>query len=66
MKEPINNPILQTWTNLNDFMRNATEEDCEKLSKEEREGRNRIQFIRRIHSRMNRVRADRERNELLP
>lgn len=58
------NPALKTWIALNDKLRTANEETCEQLLQEELEGRQRKQFIRRIHSRLNRVRAERERKEL--
>lgn len=59
------NPVLRTWLTLNDFLANAGEEDCRKLIREEQKGRNRKQFLLRIHSRLNKVRAHREREELL-
>jgi len=64
MKKEIDNPVLSTWIGLNDFLRDATQEQCEELLKEECEGCNRKQFVKRIHSRLNKVRADRERKEL--
>ncbi len=64
MKKPVTNPALQSWLALNDFLRGANEAACEGLLKEELNGRKRKQFIKRIHSRLNKVRADRERVEL--
>lgn len=64
MKKPVTNPALQSWLALNDFLRGANEATCEGLLKEELKGRKRKQFIKRIHSRLNKVRADRERAEL--
>lgn len=64
MKKEIENPVLSTWIGLNDFLRDASQEQCEKLLEEELAGRKRKQFIKRIHSRLNKVRADRERKEL--
>lgn len=64
MKKPVNNPALQSWLALNDALREANEATCESLLKEELNGRKRKQFIKRIHSRLNKVRADRERLEL--
>lgn len=64
MKKPIKNPALQSWLALNDVIREADEAACEVLLKEELKGRKRKQFIKRIHSRLNKVRADRERREL--
>ena len=65
MKEEIKNPALKTWIALNDFVRTANEDQCQKLFEEEQSGRARKQFLRRIHCRLNKVRAERERNELL-
>lgn len=63
-KKQITNPALKTWIALNEKMRGADETLCQQLLEEERIGRNRSQFIKRIHSRLNRVRANRERKEL--
>lgn len=65
MKEPISNKSLASWVALNDAIREADEATCQKLLSEERAGRKRKQFIKRIHSRLNKVRADRERAELV-
>jgi hypothetical protein len=54
---------LETWVLLNDALRNANEATCHALIKAEMGGRNRKQFVMRIHSRLNKVRADRERKE---
>lgn len=64
MKKPVTNPSLQSWLALNDILREADEPVCQTLLKEELKGRKRRQFIKRIHSRLNKVRADRERLEL--
>lgn len=64
IKKPVTNPALQTWLALNDALRDADEDICQKLLKKELKGRKRKQFIKRIHSRLNKVRADRERAEL--
>ncbi len=64
MKKPVANPILQTWINLNDAILEASEEECQKLLKEEMTGRRRKMFVRRIHSRLNRLRGQRERKEM--
>lgn len=64
MKQEITNPALQTWIGLNDELRDADEDRCQELLDEELAGRKRKQFIKRIHSRLNKVRADRERKEL--
>lgn len=63
-KKPIKNPALQSWLALNQELSEADENRCASLLKEERAGRKRRQFLKRIHSRLNKVRADRERVEL--
>jgi hypothetical protein len=64
MKKTIKTPELRSWISLNDKLRGADEMMCQALLKEELKGRNRKAFIKRIHSRLNKVRADRERIEL--
>jgi len=64
MKKEVDNPALKTWINLNEALRSACEKDCKALLNEELDGRRRRQFLKRIHSRLNKVRADRERKEL--
>lgn len=64
MKKPITNPTLTSWIALNQVIRKADEALCQKLLKEELSGRSRKIFVKRIHSRLNKVRADRERKEL--
>jgi hypothetical protein len=56
---------LRTWRSLNDAIREADQELCEELLAAERAGQKRKVFIHRIHARLNKVRADRERQELL-
>lgn len=60
----IKNAALATWIDLNAHLRKADEKICRMLLKEEKAGRNRHQFVVRIYSRLNRVRAQRERREL--
>ena len=55
---------LHTWVGLNDALREADEALCQKLLNLELNGKARKQFISRIHSRLNKARADRERKEL--
>lgn len=57
--------ILDNWTQLNAHIVDANEAACVKLLKEELNGQRRRMFILRIHSRLNRVRADREREALM-
>ena len=53
-----------TWVDLNDRLMTADEATCAALLELERTGKARRQFMLRIHSRLNKVRADRERREL--
>ena len=57
--------VLATWESLNKVVRDANEDVCRVLLKTELEGRRRTQFALRIYSRMNRMRAVRERRDLL-
>jgi len=56
---------LDSWVELNLYLVDATEDDCKDLIEKEKSGKNRPTFLRRIHSRLNRVRAERERKELV-
>lgn len=56
--------ILKSWDNLNTYLRSASVSDCERLLKSETNGKNRLSFLRRVHSRLNKVRADNERVQL--
>lgn len=56
---------LSTWVELNAYITGVGEEVCDRLLVMEKSGKARKMFIRRIHSRLNRVRAARERRELL-
>ena len=59
------NPVLRTWDGLNaHLMTIENEAALEELLQEELKGRNRVKFVSRIYSRLNRVRACRERWEL--
>lgn len=64
MKQEQINKALETWPNLNDAVRKADEATCELLLAAEKGGKARVQFMLRIHSRINKIRADRERTEL--
>lgn len=52
------------WKKLNDLLRDADEAVCKKMLADEQAGEKRPTYIKRIHSRLNKVRADRERKEL--
>ena len=56
---------LDTWTGLNAVIMTLGEEPCAALLRRERENRRRKQFMLRIHSRINALRAKREREELI-
>lgn len=56
--------ILKNARTLNAFLVTAGEADCAELLQAELAGKNRLILVLRIHSRLNRVRAAREREEL--
>lgn len=56
--------ILRTWEGLNSYLKSATVSDCERLIQSEMKGKHRLSFVRRIHSRLNKVRAMGEREKL--
>lgn len=56
--------ILKTWEGLNSYLKSATVSDCERLIQSEIKGKHRLSFARRIHSRLNKVRAMDEREKL--
>lgn len=59
-------PCLETWALLNERVRGLEDEaELRRLLRAELSGARRKMFVLRIHSRLNRVRADRERVELL-
>ena len=63
-KKEIENPILGTWSSLNQYVMVTDDEKAlAALLKVEQAGTARKQFILRIHSRINRLRAARERLE---
>lgn len=63
-KAQITNPALESWINLNEELQTCDELTAASLLAEELAGRRRKQFMLRIHSRFNKLRADRERDEL--
>lgn len=64
MKKAITNPALETWLKLQDYLMQAELGACEQLYAEELRGRKRGQFLKRIHSRINKLRAIKERAEI--
>ncbi|CAB4142693.1 hypothetical protein UFOVP1414_36 [uncultured Caudovirales phage] len=57
--------VLNSWISLNKAMRSADEDFCNALLKMEMGGKRRKQFMLRIHSRLNKMRKERERKELV-
>ena len=55
---------LETWIGLNETLKGCPEDVASQLLKAETEGKARKQFLLRIHSRLNKLRAQRERAEL--
>jgi len=56
---------LESWATLNEFLRGAPEDIAQALLNLERGGKRRVQYLLRIHARYNKMRAQRERAELL-
>lgn len=56
--------MLHNWATLNHALMNGTEDLARELLKLEQAGEKRITFINRIYSRINRLRATRERGLL--
>lgn len=56
---------LEGWEACNTFLRSATEEEAETLLHHERRGKQRVQYMLRMHGRFNRERAQRERLDIL-
>jgi len=63
-KVKTSNPVLSSWISLNTKLQTASEKDSESLLNEELLDRRRKQFLLRIHSRINKLRAARERAQL--
>lgn len=55
---------LGSWVELNAGLLTMNEWECDLVLRAEMEGRNRKSFLKRIHSRINYLRAHRERAEL--
>lgn len=56
--------LLANWAKLNEGILNLTEEECLKLLEIEKKNHSRKRMLRRIHSRYNKLRAERERTDL--
>lgn len=57
--------LLGSWQGLNEGIFRLMEDELESLLAEEQKGKNRKMFVLRIHSRLNRLRGQRERRRLL-
>lgn len=57
--------LLENWTVLNENLAGLHEHELKQLLEMERTGKKRVQMLIRIHGRFNKVRAQREREELL-
>lgn len=64
MKTPTIEEALHSWHTLNSALRGCTESYAGKLFVAEMKGERRPQMLRRIHSRINRLRAERERSKI--
>jgi len=56
--------VLKSWTTLNQFIASADEEQAKQLLEIELDNASRYGFMKRIHSRYNRLRGLREQDEL--
>lgn len=54
-----------SWHSLQETIRSADEDQCQELLHEEILGRARLRHLLRIHSRLNKIRAERERIQLI-
>lgn len=57
--------VLRTWNSLNAALRNIDEKGCQSLLDFEKKTKRRSQILIRLFGKYNRLRADRERRELL-
>lgn len=57
--------VLHSWHTLLPVISQANEDECQELLKAELEGRRRLRMLLRVHSRLNKLRAHRERDELI-
>ena len=53
-----------SWLKLNQHVTKAQEDECELMLRLELRGKKRVQFLLRIHARLNKLRAHRERISL--
>lgn len=64
MSKPQANP-LGSWVAMNEALKTLDEKACWELLKKEQANQQRAQFMLRIHGRANKLRAERERRELI-
>ena len=64
-ERPVDPAVLNTWGGINHFLKYATENQATQLLILEQQGRRRLQYLLRIHARLNKMRGLRERSELL-
>ena len=57
--------LLQSWTELSSAFQELTEDECAALLDSELKGKRRIQIVLRLHGRLNKLRIQRERGELM-
>jgi hypothetical protein len=55
---------LHDWYSLQDALRACSEDEAQDILDAETKGKGRERFMKRVHSRLNRLRAERERLEL--
>lgn len=56
--------LLDNWVTLNERLMELREQEVAALLSHEKKNRNRITFVLRLHSRMNKLRRERERRVL--
>lgn len=64
MNEKTLQGLLLNWSGLNKFLRTASEADVAKMLEAEKKGRRRRTHLLRLHGTLNKLRAQREREEL--
>ena len=56
---------MANWPAFNEYLRDCSEKEALSALNRERDGKARVQYLLRAHARWNRLRAQRERVELL-
>jgi len=65
MKKPPKLKPLRNWATLNRDLMKMNEPAVARLLDEERKGLKRLTFLFRIHARLNKLRRERERNQMV-